>query len=244
MAHIYDNHFQAYTDASSRHTAGRVAAFLRGPLALDSVLDVGCARGGWLAAWQQAGVATIQGVDGDYVDRSQLAIDQAAFRSADLATPLDLGRRFDLVQSLEVAEHIDGRYSELFVDNLVRHSNGLVLFSAAPPGQGGEFHVNEQPYGYWRGLFASHGYVAFDPVRPFLAGDQQVSFWYRYNILLYVHRDRIAALPPALAQTRIAENAPIPDISPLPFRLRKGVVRLLPYPVQQGLARMKARLRS
>ena len=33
MAHIYDNHFQAYTDASSRHTAGRVAAFLLSPAA-------------------------------------------------------------------------------------------------------------------------------------------------------------------------------------------------------------------
>ena len=78
MAHVYDNHFQAYTDASSRHTAQRVTTFLREHLAPDSVLDVGCARGGWLAAWQQAGVGTIHGLDGDYVERSQLAIPEDA----------------------------------------------------------------------------------------------------------------------------------------------------------------------
>jgi hypothetical protein len=34
----------------------------------------------------------------------------------------------------------------------------MVLFSAAPPGQGGEHHVNERTYEFWRGLFARHGY--------------------------------------------------------------------------------------
>lgn len=244
MAHVYDNHFQAYTDASSRHTAQRVTTFLRDHLAPDSVLDVGCARGGWLAAWQQAGAGTIHGLDGDYVERSQLAIPQDAFTSADLSGPVDLGRQFDLVQSLEVAEHIPPDSAETFVANLVRHSRGLVLFSAAPPGQGGEFHVNERPYDYWRGLFAGHGFSAYDPVRPFLAGDRAVSFWYRYNILLYVHAGKQAALPAALAATRVPDGQPVPDVSPLPFRLRKQAVRLLPYPLQQGLARLKARLRA
>ena len=34
-----------------------------------------------------------------------------------------------------------------------RHSD-IVLFSAAPPGQGGHGHVNERSYEYWRGEFA------------------------------------------------------------------------------------------
>lgn len=242
MGHQYDDHFMSYTDASSRRTAGVVAGWLQGLLTPASVLDVGCARGGWLAAWREAGAAEIQGVDGDYVDRKQLAIPEENFRTADLSHPLDLARRYDLVQSLEVAEHIAAEHADTFVANLVRHSNGLILFSAAPPGQGGEFHINEQPYDYWRERFARHGFVAFDPVRPKLAGDASISFWYRFNTLLYVHHDVVASLPPEIAATRIPEALRVADVSPLPFRLRKLIVRSLPYAWQQGLARFKARV--
>jgi hypothetical protein len=44
------------------------------------------------------------GVDGPYVDRRHLMIDGDDFHPADLSQRIDLGRRFDLVQSLEVAE--------------------------------------------------------------------------------------------------------------------------------------------
>ena len=151
-----------------------------------------------------------------------------------------MGRRFDLVQSLEVAEHIPAVSAATFVDNLTRHSQGLVLFSAAPPGQGGEFHVNEQPYQYWRELFARRGFHAHDYLRPQLAADPEVSFWYRYNLFLYVHDDRLASLPPAIAATRVTADQPLADRSPPLFRLRKGLVRLLPSPMRDRLARFKA----
>ena len=242
MNHIYDNHFMAYTEASSRHAARQVTTRLCEELSIDSVMDIGCATGTWLGAWGQAGVQDIQGVDGDYVDRTRLAIPTALFLNADLSMPLNLTRTFDLVQSLEVAEHIDPKHAEQFVENIVRHSRGLILFSAAPPGQGGEFHVNEQPYEYWRKLFAKHGYVPFDPVRPWLAGDASISFWYRFNILLYVRRDLEGGLPMSIAETRIADASSVADVSPPLFRARKMLVRSLPYPIQQGLARFKARL--
>src|SRR5690606_32212786 len=125
---------------------------------------------------------------------------------------------------------------------LVDHSNGLILFSAAPPGQGGEYHVNEQPLQYWREKFAGHGYRAFDADRPAIASDASISFWYRYNVLLNVRDDRIAGLPAAIMASRIADEGTIPDPTPMMFRIRKALVRLLPYGVQQGLARLKARL--
>ena len=52
---------------------------------------------------------------------------------------------------------LGGEHADTFVQNLVRHASGAILFSAAPPGQGGEFHVNEQPYEYWRGKFQRCG---------------------------------------------------------------------------------------
>lgn len=242
MGHIYDDHFMDYTGDSSRHSAVVIAGLLQSPLHIDSVLDVGCATGTWLRAWSEAGVGDIQGVDGDYVDRTRLRVDPSCFRSADLSRPLSLDRRYDLVQSLEVAEHIDAAHAGRFVQNLVDHSNGLILFSAAPPGQGGEYHVNEQPLQYWREKFAGHGYRAFDAVRPAIASDASISFWYRYNVLLYVRDDRIAGLPAAIMASRIVDEGTIPDPTPMMFRIRKALVRVLPYGVQQGLARLKARL--
>lgn len=244
MSHTYDEHFMDYTGESSRHSAEVITGLLQPLLKVSSVLDVGCATGTWLRAWQSAGVGDIMGVDGDYVSRERLRIEPSRFQSADLSGALSLGRRFDLVQSLEVAEHIAAANADRFVRNLVEHSDGLVLFSAAPPGQGGEFHVNEQPLSYWRERFASHGYHPFDPVRPAISADMAVSFWYRYNVLLYVREDRVDDMPPVIRSTAIPSGQPIPDPTPLAFRMRKALVRLLPYPVQHRLARLKARINS
>lgn len=156
MSHAYDSRFMSYADRSSRASARRVAGLILAELPVASVLDIGCAKGTWLNVWSELGVGEIQGVDGEYVERDQLVIPPERFHAWNLAQPLDLARQFDLVQSLEVAEHIGAEHAGIFVENLVRHSRGIVLFSAAPPGQGGEFHVNEQHCDYWREQFALH----------------------------------------------------------------------------------------
>jgi SAM-dependent methyltransferase len=244
MSHTYDTHFMDYTAQSSRYSARTIVAKLRAVLPATSVLDVGCARGTWLDEWSKAGAADVFGVDGDYVKPEQLIVPAEKFRAADLSRPIDLGRRFDLVQSLEVAEHVSAASADTFVDNLVNHASGAILFSAAPPGQGGEFHVNEQPYAYWRERFRRHGYEPYDFIRPLIAGDAGVSFWYRYNVVLYLSGARAAALPEAVRATRVDDAAPIADNSPALFKLRKLAVRALPFGVQQMLARLKARLQS
>ena len=145
------------------------------------------------------------------------------------------------MQSLEVAEHIPLQSADGFVENLVRHSDGIIFFSAAPPGQGGEFHVNEQPYDYWRQKFRRHGYAAYDYIRPLLAGDNAVSFWYRFNPLLYITDKRARDLPNEVRATRVDDRDEIVDVSPSWFKARKKIVRSLPFGVQQVLARLKAR---
>lgn len=242
MHYTYDGSFIRYTAGSSGYAALRIVPHVRGILPVASVLDVGCAAGTWLRAWQQQGVADMHGIDGDYIAPAALEIPEACFTAADLSKPVDLGRRFDLVQSLEVAEHIAPEASVAFVDTIVRHSKGLVAFSAAVPGQGGEYHINERPLEFWRDLFLLHGYHAFDCIRPRIQDDRRISFWYRFNILLYVHESRIADLPEAVQATRIPDGAGIPDVSPPLFRVRKAAVRCLPYRVQHELARLKARV--
>lgn len=240
MNHAYGDKFMSYADKSSRIAANTISQLLRSQFEINSVLDVGCAKGTWLDAWRGSGSTEVLGVDGEYVNRDELVIPPDCFVAADLKEPLQLAQRFDLVQSLEVAEHLPASAAENFVANLIRHSKGLVLFSAAPPGQGGEFHINEQPYDYWRAIFRKHGFHAHDWIRPQISKTADISFWYRYNIFLYINA---ALVPPAsVANTRVPDTAPLSDISPGLFRLRKSVVRLLPEKVRDGLAHFKSNL--
>jgi SAM-dependent methyltransferase len=240
--HCYDAAFMNYAVLSNTLSARAIIQILLNSLPIASVLDVGCATGTWLKEWKGSGVEDICGVDGDYVKRDQLQISPAEFMPHDLSLSFRLERTFDLVQSLEVAEHLAAGSASRFVESLTEHSSGLVLFSAAPPGQGGEFHINEQPFEYWRTLFRQRGFVPFDYIRPRIADRADISFWYRYNVLLYVREDRMATLPQAIAATRLRDGEPVPDISPLPFKLRKFLLQRLPYSAQQTLARLKSRI--
>jgi SAM-dependent methyltransferase len=187
--------------ASGRATVPVVADWL----SPTSVLDLGCGVGPWLAAWREFGVEDICGVDGDYVDRGRLMIPAEAFIVADLGSPIDLGRRFDLVMSVEVAEHIEPDRACTFVDNLIRHGDA-VLFSAAIPGQYGTNHVNEQWPEYWIAHFEDRGYRMFDLLRGTLWDRADITPWYRQNCFLFAKGESAERL----------DKVPAP---PRPFRV-------------------------
>lgn len=239
----YDADFHRVTADMNRYSAKVVVAEVMRLLTVSSVADFGCGQGVWLASWQEAGAEDVAGIDGPYVDRSSLQFSGDDFESRDLAEPIDLGRRFDLVQSLEVAEHLSEARATCFVETLVRHSD-IVLFSAAPPGQGGVGHVNEQPYEFWARIFASHHYELFDAIRPLIAARTAVRPWYRYNILLFVNTERIVDLPAEVMKTRILDGQAIPDNSPMLYRIRKALVQSLPVQVQEACAAIAMRLRA
>jgi SAM-dependent methyltransferase len=217
-------------------SASRIVPIVQSLVRVNSIVDFGCAYGSWLAVWRGNGVEEILGLDGDYVDKQHLLIAEEQFKCVNLALELDLKRQFDLVQSLEVAEHIEHRQAHGFVQNLTKHGS-MVLFSAAPPGQGGEWHINEQPYSYWRDLFALEGYELFDCIRPLLKDDKAVQVWYRYNIFLYVHKSKVSNLPETITKFHISGNSTIPDISPATYKIRKFIVNLLPDTVKYKIAK-------
>lgn len=240
----YDDAFMSYTAGASAHAAGEITRMLAKNLMVQSTLDVGCALGTWVAAWRAAGVSQAFGVDGDYVSRDALQIPATNFRAHDLGRPFDLGEKFDLTQSLEVGEHIAPEQTDIFVDNILRHAGRFILFSAAPPGQGGENHVNERPYSDWKARFEAAGFRCYDAIRPAIAADSKIAFWYRYNVFLYVREGAEAALPASWAKTRLPAGIEPVDVAPPWFKARKFVVRRLPASAQNFLARMKASLRS
>lgn len=154
-----------------------------------SVLDVGCGDGRWLAACQELGVETIAGVDGPWTELDKLLIPSESVVIQDLSQSFDLGKRFDLAMSLEVAEHVPESSADIFVENMIRHAD-LVLFAAAIPYQGGYRHINEQWQSYWQKLYDARGYQSFDVLRAKLWHEDGVHYWYKQNMLVYVNRDR------------------------------------------------------
>lgn len=231
----YDERFYEYISRGSKRSAELIVPHILKYLAIESVADIGCGAGAWLQVWKAKG-ADVLGVDGDYVDRSSLFIDKSEFIARDLTAGFDLGRRFSLVQSLEVAEHLPEASADRFVQALCSHGD-YVLFSAAPPGQGGDNHINERPYEYWRKKFEANGFVPLDLIRAQFLHNKQIEPWYRYNSFLYVKKDVLDSLSDELKQFHI--EGEISDLSPAGYRFRKLLVRSLPIPIATKAAKVK-----
>jgi SAM-dependent methyltransferase len=180
----YDDEFFDDLENLVESSATTIVPLVGDLLHLASVLDVGCGRGTWLRVFNEHGVDDFVGVDGSHVEHA-LEIPKEAFRARDLQLPFDLGRRFDLVVSLEVGEHLRPSCADEYVATLVAHGPA-VLFSAAVPFQDGPGHVNESWQSTWAARFATHGYQPFDVIRPEVWSDDHVAFWYAQNTLLYV----------------------------------------------------------
>lgn len=239
MKHIYNDTFFDYIDESAQASAEEFIALLYPMLEPQSVADLGSGRGVWLAEWQRAGAKDVLGFDGDYVDRDNLAVDQASFEAADLTRPLSFKKRFDLAQSLEVGEHLPKEAASVLVDSLTAASD-RVLFSAAVVGQGGENHINEQPLSFWQELFAQRGYTAYDCLRPTLKANRKVAPWYRYNSILYVNHAGRAGLPDEVLKTEIPANQQVANGGDLLWRLRRGIVSNLPRGSVTKIAQIRA----
>mgnify|MGYP003123352586 FL=1 len=239
MSHIYSDTFFDYINQSARASAKPFVSLLFPLLKPSSVVDLGSGRGVWMDEWRKGGADDVLAVDGDYVDRAQLAVAPEQFMAADLTQPVETGRRFDLAQSLEVGEHLPTEASQVLVESLTRASD-RVLFSAAVTGQGGEFHVNEQPLSFWQDLFAAKGYVAYDCVRPALKDNKDIAPWYRYNAILYVNAAGRDGLPAEVIATEVPAGQKVGNAGSLVWRLRLAVVKTLPRGAVTAIAQARA----
>jgi SAM-dependent methyltransferase len=215
---LYTQEFFNEIQESSRRSAEVIVPLILEILAVDRVVDVGCGDGTWLKVFQQHGVKEILGIDGNYVDENILVISKDRFMDFDLTKPVKIPQLFDLVISLEVAEHLAAEYAETFIDSLT-NLGSVILFSAAIPCQEGIDHINLQWQEFWANLFQERGYVAFDCIRKNIWSDNNVAYYYRQNMLLFAHKDYVDkySLETKLGHDRVKDTSLVSVVHPIAY---------------------------
>ena len=224
--HSYSSEYYASLAETGRSSARVVVPLVLELLEPRRVVDVGCGIGTWLSVFKELGVEDVWGIDGEHVPREMLEIPEERFLPLDLERTVDIHDRFDLVVSLEVAEHLPPEFAGEFVRFLTQ-LGAVVLFSAAIPGQGGERHVNEQWPEYWVERFSAREYVAIDCVRPKVWHDERVAWWYAQNTLLFVSSAYLEKDLPLQGARELTKDPPVALVHP------KKYLQLLEWCLQQ-----------
>lgn len=189
----YDEEYYANVGEWARRSAPHIAATIMSDLVPESALDVGCGTGDLLEALRERG-CRVQGLE-----HSDAAIEAVRRRGipvwkCDLEQALpESSERFDVVVSLEVAEHLPESRAIPFVTLLTRSAPWVVL-TAAAPGQGGTDHVNEQPPSYWHAKFSTNGYEYEERMtnrwRTTWEALGGVAPWYSQNLMIFRQRQQ------------------------------------------------------
>lgn len=185
---MYDRKFYEKRDGDTRYAAKIIANIVRNYFEVNTVIDIGCGTGSWLKAFKNMGAKEILGLDGDYVDRNMLVIDKKNFVPANFEKKIKIPKKFDLLITLEVAEHISFSRAGGFVRDLCQLSD-VILFSAATKLQGGDGHINEQRMSYWKKKFEHEDYVMLDVIRKKIWNNTKIPVWYRQNVVIFVKKE-------------------------------------------------------
>ena len=125
-----------------------------------TVLDIGCAYGYIVEALRE------KGVDAYGIDVSSYAISQANEKikpylkamSALDDLPDDFPKKYDLVISIEMIEHLYEEDGLKVIDKMVNYSD-KILISSTDSDFDEPTHFNVQPQEYWSEKFAAKGYI-------------------------------------------------------------------------------------
>jgi hypothetical protein len=239
--HYSDRFFDA-TEQTSHRSAQEVVPIVRTLVPFRSVVDVGCGRGAWLHVFGEHGAERIVGYDGEYVGVERLLIPRTCFRVADLSKPFQIDGRFDLAVCLEVGEHLPARRARGLVEALCKAAPA-VLFSAAIPGQGGTYHINEQWPIYWELFFNACGYIKRDCIRPRIWNDQRIAWWYRRNMFLFIDNavsDKYPATNGDVSDALGREFEIVPPFILSRYMSVSGLLRELPRAIGRAIKRRLA----
>lgn len=196
----YSRKFYSSVDDRAGATAEEVFKVINMYLRTESILDVGCGSGAWLEAGFKLGVKRATGVDLwssiEVVENNPNLKPNIADNTLKLIVRdfvEDSTTEFiksDLAMCLEVVEHLPEHVGRNLVQRLTESAN-FIVFSGAQPGQGGTYHINEQPLTYWVEEFKKYGFNVYDPFRLTLQNQSNLPRFYALNTLLFVNQNAI-----------------------------------------------------
>jgi SAM-dependent methyltransferase len=126
--------------------AKRLTSWIKGNLNPQQVLDLGCGPGTYVECFRDQDVNAI-GYDIDVrVQDKDYLVCKSLF---------DVEETGDVVLCMEVAEHIPSSDNLKIVKSVAKtlSPGGILIWTAAKPGQGGVGHINCQTKEYWEQLF-------------------------------------------------------------------------------------------
>jgi hypothetical protein len=186
--------FAYYHERARANAPGVFEAFGRLFPEAQWYLDVGAGSGAYAAEGRRRGLQVAA------CERSRMARWLARLQGV-RAAPFDLRddpparveHEIGLAYCFEVAEHIRPELGERLVTFLASAAP-IVVFTAAPPGQGGTGHVNEQPRDYWISRFEYHG-MRYRPDETSKVAEAfrhagVVSAWLPTNVMVFARRTR------------------------------------------------------
>lgn len=158
LSAIYDASFFESYNAEQEADIRATADIIYDAIAPDSALDIGCGPGMMVRRFRERGVDAF-GIDGSSESLVKAHQDVRPFLSiADVCAGCRETAR-ELVICTEVAEHVPEGGADTLVRVMTDAALRWIVFTAAPPGQGGHDHINEQPMWYWVEKFARRGWV-------------------------------------------------------------------------------------
>lgn len=184
---LYDKRFFRQNIRYSVHTARIFSDYVVREFNPALVYDFGCGNGIYLKYFLEKNV-DVFGIDGSEEAGKNFLIEKRFFSNFDLRKPVELLKKSDIAICIEVAEHLEPAYADILIENISNNCRGTVFFTAAPPGQGGTNHVNEQSKQYWIEKFAKQSFVYDDKktkeLKFFLANNKAVH-WVVNNIMIF-----------------------------------------------------------
>ena len=246
----YSKEFYQSVDNRASETAKIMFQELRSYLSVTSIVDAGCGSGAWVRTAIEEGLIQAFGVDlnsslnlikKDKSFEEMLTNNNLILIERDFVEDSKSGLpAADLAICLEVAEHLPPEIAESLVARLTEASS-FVVFSAAQPGQGGTYHINERPVEYWVEEFAKYNFDPFDPFREILRSSQSVPRFYALNMLLFVSRgslntDKRVLNKTALNNVKVVRKDQL-DKRTLIEKIRYAFIKTLPVKIVTELSK-------
>lgn len=147
---------------------------------VTSAVDFGCGDGSYVNFLRSKGLNVV-GYDGNPETR---LMGGEYCSQLDLAVGQNLGKTFEWVISLEVAEHLPREFEEIYLSNLDRHNTKGIILSWAVPGQAGHGHFNCRSQAYVIEKLKAMGYELDQRVTDMFK-ESATLWWFKRNVMVF-----------------------------------------------------------